>query len=274
MGGLFEEAHRLALEGLELARRAGDRTWEWPLLTAVVEDLYMLGRWDEALQIPDQLPNHDDAISARLDAVTETLKIRLARGDAAGVDRDLATMERLAHRAGDAREQRGIAAGRASILRDRGDVEAAYDALQSATTTLGSLTDSANQFFFVESAEALLALGRFDELDTFLGQGAELAGHGYAPCIRAEISRLNGQLAGRQGQVKNAVAFFDEAERVFRDLAVPFRLAVTLLEHAEALPDGNGADTRRGEALEAFERLNAQRWVERGSISQASNQAV
>jgi class 3 adenylate cyclase/tetratricopeptide (TPR) repeat protein len=266
MGGRFEEAHRLARDGLELARRGGDRTWEWPLLTSVVEDLYMLGRWDEALQIPDQLPNHDDAISARLDAVTETLKIRLARGDAAGVDRDLATIERLANWAGDAREQRGIAVGRASVLRDRGDVESAYNALQSATATLGSLTDSADQFFFVESAEALLALGRFDELEAFLGRGPELIGHGHAPCIRAEISRLNGQLAARQGQVRNAVAFFQEAERVFRGLAVPFRLAVTLLEHAEALPDADAADTRREEALEAFERLKARRWVERASM--------
>ncbi|MGH3080486.1 MAG: hypothetical protein ACRDNH_05045 [Gaiellaceae bacterium] len=53
---------------------------------------------------------------------------------------------------------------------------------------------------------------------------------------------------------------------MFRELAVPFPLGVTRLEHAEWLTvqgRPEEAELLFGEARELFERLDAKRWLER-----------
>ena len=52
---------------------------------------------------------------------------------------------------------------------------------------------------------------------------------------------------------------FDAAAKRFRELGVPFWLAVTLLEHGELTGDESLLD----EAREIFEELEARPWLER-----------
>jgi hypothetical protein len=59
---------------------------------------------------------------------------------------------------------------------------------------------------------------------------------------------------------------FKSAAGRFREMAVPFWMAVTLLEHAEWLVgQGRGSEGQPllAEAREIFERLKARPWVER-----------
>jgi hypothetical protein len=59
---------------------------------------------------------------------------------------------------------------------------------------------------------------------------------------------------------------FAEAEKTFRELAIPFWLAVTLLEHAEWLAmsgQAGEAEPLFAEARPIFQRLRAQPWLER-----------
>jgi hypothetical protein len=55
------------------------------------------------------------------------------------------------------------------------------------------------------------------------------------------------------------------AEAAFRDLDVPFWLAVTLLEHGEL----TGDETRLAEAREIFGRLEAAPWLARLAVASA-----
>ena len=58
-------------------------------------------------------------------------------------------------------------------------------------------------------------------------------------------------------------AGFDTATRLFRQLEIPFSLAVTLLEHAE-LTD---SEASLAEARQIFEQLGAKPWIERVSAA-------
>ena len=44
-----EDAYTIVQPAVELARRVGDRPWEWSLTLNGVDSLISLGRWDEAL---------------------------------------------------------------------------------------------------------------------------------------------------------------------------------------------------------------------------------
>ena len=62
------------------------------------------------------------------------------------------------------------------------------------------------------------------------------------------MARMDGNAAG-----------FEAAAAIFRELSLPFWLAVTLLEHGEL----TGDQSSLAEAREIFERLEARPWLER-----------
>ena len=76
------------------------------------------------------------------------------------------------------------------------------------------------------------------------------------PYLDAHVMRLRARIEG------DSMRYTAAAER-FRKLDLPFWLAVTQLEHAELLGDGDEAHGLRAEAREVFERLGAVPWVER-----------
>jgi hypothetical protein len=59
---------------------------------------------------------------------------------------------------------------------------------------------------------------------------------------------------------------FKGAAGLFREIAVPFYMAVTLLEHGEWLVEQDRSEEAKpflAEAREVFERLRARPWLER-----------
>jgi hypothetical protein len=85
------------------------------------------------------------------------------------------------------------------------------------------------------------------------------------PSLGALVHRARARLAD---SAERATAELAAAEATFRDLGLPFWLAVTRLEHAEVLAaEGRGEDAERmaAEAHATFAELRAQPWVERAA---------
>jgi hypothetical protein len=87
------------------------------------------------------------------------------------------------------------------------------------------------------------------------------------PLYRALRARFRGRL--EQGSA--AAASFREAEQVYESLGAQFPLAVTQLEHAEALGAGQECETLCAAARAVFERLGAGPWLERADALDAAS---
>ena len=105
---------------------------------------------------------------------------------------------------------------------------------------------------FVEALEAASALGDSAKVEELLGTIEALRPGERPPLLEAHAHRFRAKLTG-------AESGFRSAEALFRELEIPFDLAVTLLEHGEAA--GNEALVL--EAREIFERLGATPWLAR-----------
>jgi ATP/maltotriose-dependent transcriptional regulator MalT len=84
--------------------------------------------------------------------------------------------------------------------------------------------------------------------------------------LQAQAARFRAAVAARNGDAQEAERLFKQAAGRFRELSVPFYLAVAQLEHAEWLTAQGRADEAEellAEAHEAFERLRATPWLER-----------
>ena len=82
--------------------------------------------------------------------------------------------------------------------------------------------------------------------------------------------RFRARLAARRADSNEAARLFKGAAGLFRELAFPFYLAVTLLEQGDWLP---ALDRRQdsepllAEARDIFERLEARPWLDRTQTS-------
>ncbi len=86
------------------------------------------------------------------------------------------------------------------------------------------------------------------------------------PYLRAHSARFEARLAAAQNEHELAYPSFEAAVQAFRDLGLPFQLAITLLEQSEWLIGrGRGAEAeqRLEEAKAIFERLQARPWLDR-----------
>ncbi|MDQ4005729.1 MAG: AAA family ATPase, partial [Actinomycetota bacterium] len=79
----WAEALPVAEDGLELARRRGDRQWEWGMLTMIAGAFFARGDWDAALEFAAEVPHLEQVPATRFAAAELVLiipAIRLARG--------------------------------------------------------------------------------------------------------------------------------------------------------------------------------------------------
>jgi hypothetical protein len=99
-----------------------------------------------------------------------------------------------------------------------------------------------------------------------------------SPYLRAIGARFGARRAAGQGDSVTASAGFVAAADLFRDMEMPFQLAVVELEHAEWLvADGrlDEAVQPAADARETFERLRAMPWLKRlDRLLQGAPQAV
>jgi len=121
----------------------------------------------------------------------------------------------------------------------------------------------------VEAIEAALALADGKRADELLAS-VETGPPGLRPpFLEAQANRFRARLGGTD---EAAVAGFEAAAARFRELDIPFWLAVTQLEHAEWLTDAGKpgeAEPLFAEARAVFERLEASPWLDRASRTAA-----
>jgi hypothetical protein len=119
---------------------------------------------------------------------------------------------------------------------------------------------------FVAGIDAALSSGDLEAADELLGM-IEAYPPGKQPqFLQAHAMRFRARLADRRGDPADVGALFKGAAGLFREIAVPFYMAVTLLEHGEWLGRTDRSDEATplfDEAREVFEGLQAKPWLER-----------
>ena len=265
----YEEAADNIREGISLARRVGNRYWEWTLLGQVYP-LFAIGRWDETLALTSELSVEDwtEARQAFMGFASVGVLVHVHRGELDDASRIVSEFTDLATSA-DLQEQAGYGCGKSSLLLARGDPVAALelaDAAFAVRDSMGITVEYVKEAFVI-AVEAALQLGDLDKVEDLLGAVDGLPPGRYPQILRAQSSRFKGRISPRREKgSEETERLFKGAAGLFRELAVPFYLAVTQLEHAEWLAGQGRRDETEpllAEAREIFERLEAKPWLER-----------
>jgi hypothetical protein len=238
-------------------RRRGARAYEWSVMAETSYPLFMLGRWDEAVVAFAEVP--EDRL---LDALTTSFlssipEIRIHRGDVAGAVSLLATYASLGESV-DLQDKTGYDAAATAVARAEGQFQEALE-LGSTTTEVARAVSEANQSTkqaVVEAIEAALALENRVAAERLVAAIEAVPPGLRSPYLSAQALRFRGRLAALDDA---ATENHEAAAKRFRDLKIPFWLAVTLLEHGELTGDSALLD----EAREIFEGLKATPWLER-----------
>ena len=263
-----EEAAAYLDEGIALARRVGDRYWEWNL-RGQVYTAFALGRWDDVLAITSELPEDEwldvRQLSVGLPAFGLQVQVHRGRYDEAQRIGDafsaLATSD-------DVQERGAHACGKAAFLLATGDPTAALELAEVAFDLRGTMGVS-SEFVkegFAIACSAALELGNLDRAEGLIAAIETLPPGKYPQLLRAQVARFKARIAALRGDAADAERLFRGATGLFRELAVPFHLAVAQLELAELLV-AHGRDDDAGPLLAevrgVFEHLAAEPWLER-----------
>ena len=264
----FEEAVSAAREGLALARRVGNRYWEWSF-AAQGYPFFALGLWDEELELREQLPE-DDWTQARLAFAglpTPLVPLFVHRGRIGEADElmdmlaELATSDDIQERI---QSQSGMA--RLHLAHGRpGDALASAEAGLGERSSIGISSESIKEAF-VTAVEAALELDDVAKAEELIAIVDALPPGRSPQFLQAHSSRFRARLASRRGDREEAERLFKRATGLFRELSIPLYLAVTLLEQAEWLIGQDRRDDAElplADARELFERLGAEPWLER-----------
>jgi class 3 adenylate cyclase/tetratricopeptide (TPR) repeat protein len=265
----YREALEYLEEALALARKAGERLREWELLSETTYPLFMTGRWAESMAAYDQIPEDQvGSVGILLSPLTSILEIHLHRGNLQQA-RHVFSLYRRLETTADLQEQACYAGGLSAMrLAERdfaGALEAGQQAVEAARV-LGAGQQAVKQGF-VCGIEAALALGDSGAAWALLGTLRSLRKGHRPPYLEAQAARLEARLESPNPSAERG---FRRAAALFRELEIPFWLAVTLLEHGEwlARTDRAGdAEPLLAEAHQIFERLEAKPWLERLAIA-------
>jgi class 3 adenylate cyclase/tetratricopeptide (TPR) repeat protein len=256
----YRDALSYLEESLGLVQRLGSRPFEWAVLAERTYPLFMLGRWDEAVEAAEQFTQEMvDSGGVVLSLLTGPLEIYLQRGQLDKA-RNLHSMFSRLESSTDLQELSCFFAARASLRRAEGSLEPALldgkKALEAART-LGTGQQAAKQAV-VAALEAAIASSKPAETEELVSYAQSEPPGRRSPYLEAQATRFRGRLSGDGADL-------DAAARLFRELEIPFWLAVTLLEHAEL----TGDEVSLGEAREIFESLQARPWLERAAHASA-----
>jgi hypothetical protein len=227
------------------------------------------GKWDEVLDMAGALP--PQAVEESRMAANAFLGvvpfIHINRGDLAAATASRA-MFRGAEVSADLQERAANAVGAAALARAEGRDEEAFEHAKEAFAIRGmmGIGHEAVKDAFVEGVEAALALARLDEAEEMLAIVEQLSPGRRPQYVEAHARRFRSRMAILRNDTPNIEQGFKNATGMFREMVVPFWMAVTLLEHGEWLVDQSRAPDARAlldEARAVFEQLGAVPWLER-----------
>jgi len=265
--GGFEEELGLVEAGLALARKVGVTGWETKFLADRVAILGLFGRWDEALLAGEEAGTDPEA--ARLPAAlmerTWLSLIHAVRGDLerAEAERHADVLEASE----DIQAVSGLEVAQAWIHFYSGEYEEAIASAMRAIETRGQTGMTVHvEASYVVAADAALALGGLSRAKASLAEMRAVPAGEASPYLRAQLARLDANVAAREGDPEAAGRGFLEAVAGFRQQGLRFELAVALAEQGDWVA-GEGRPEEAGpilaEALEIFEDLRATWWLDR-----------
>jgi tetratricopeptide (TPR) repeat protein len=249
-------------EALALTRKLGNRPEEWAVLAERTYALYMLGRWDEAQATGVEFTQEQiDTGGVLLSLLQSGVEIHIQRGDLDGAHRVFSMFSRL-EESTDVQERSMFLVTRACLHRAEGRPREALadgEATIETARTFGGLSFQGVKQAIIEAVEAAFTLGEAAKIEELLSSIETVPAGSRPPYLDAQARRFRARLAGDG-------AGYEAAAEQFRQLAIPFWLAVTLLEHGELLV-GQGqpseAEPLLAEASTIFEQLQARPWLER-----------
>jgi hypothetical protein len=119
---------------------------------------------------------------------------------------------------------------------------------------------------YVLAVDAALALGDGERADRIVATVEEIGAGGRPQSLTAHAMRHRALLAASADDDDRADQLFRQAAALFRELAMPFPMAVTLLDHGSRLA-GSGASAEAAPLLETaaevFASLEARPWLGR-----------
>jgi class 3 adenylate cyclase/tetratricopeptide (TPR) repeat protein len=256
----YAEALELTDRALQHARRVGDRPWEGQMLAGPISGLILLGRWGEAASRVDEAESFPGA--AQL--VIHLVAIDCWRGDLASARERLEQYSDLRD-SEDMQARGGYTLHEAMVLRMEGKPGAGIETLEPLLARREELgvTFLIVKLSLVEAVEDAFDLGDAAKVDQLLGLIETLRPGERPPLLEAHAYRFRARQSGEE-------AGFATAEAKFRELEMPFWLALTQLEHSEWLIGESREDDAEPllkEAREIFERLEARPYLERADAA-------
>ena len=266
-GDRYEEAATYVRDGLAFARRVGNRYQEL-LFLAQTYAFFALGDWEELVQMASLLPREQWAdyrqAFGTVMSVHVVCNVHMGRLDEA---EEFSALLAELRESDDTQERAAYCCGQARVLLAKGDAEGALRMAEVAIAVREEM--GVGQEYvkegLVAAFEAACELRDVDKLQELLAVIDTLPPGNRPQFLRAQSLRFRAQLAGLTSDA-DAERLFKGATGLFRELAMPFYLAVTELEHAQWLSEqsrGDEAEPLLTEAKEIFERLGAAPWLDR-----------
>ena len=269
----FDLTDSRVAEGVAIARRTGDRQWEASLTGGAVLAQWMLGRWDEAVEMAAAA--RELATTSWIEALLlELVLIHCGRGELAEAR---AVMEggSVTEDSGDS--QTVVARGRitAHLLRAEGALEQALETAEQAFAVARAAfgpTSTLYKTAFEEVLECAMSAGRPERVHELLALLDPLRPGQVTPQLRAIQTRYRGRLAAATGE-DGAAEALAVAERYYAELDMRFHAAACRIERAECLA-GRGHTEEAEElipaAREVFLELRARPWLARADAAGAT----
>jgi class 3 adenylate cyclase/tetratricopeptide (TPR) repeat protein len=264
----YDDSIQINEQGLELARRRGDRGWEQAFISHLRGDRTMLGQWDEVLPTEDELADvsRADVTQGGLDILSTGVMINLQRGELEEAKRIVSHFP--PEPSAEIQEKAAYSLVRASLSLAEGRPSEAMAAAAEVFERLPELTTdhAVTKLVFVEELEAAFDLGDLDAVERRLRWFRQLPPADRGPFLQAHAERFAARLAAARGRTDDVERGFKRAGALLREMGARFWLGVVLLEHGTWLAEtGRTADAEPllDEAREIFERLEARPWLER-----------
>jgi class 3 adenylate cyclase/tetratricopeptide (TPR) repeat protein len=250
-------------ESLALSQRLGHRPYEWAAIAERTYPLYMLGRWNDVLQTADEFTQEQvDSGGVVLGVLQAGVETHVNRGEVDDARRIHAMFARL-EQSTDVQDQAMYAGATAALRLAEGRYDEAL-AAGAATIDFASILGANFQGVktgVVVALEAASATGDKTRVEELLSWVEGLAPGNRSAFLGGHARRIRARLEQDPSELEAAV-------RTFRELDIPFGLAVALLDHAEL----TGSEASLAEARELFERLGAEPWVARAATSVPTQQ--
>jgi tetratricopeptide (TPR) repeat protein len=255
----YDEVRALMEPALELARRIGDRNFELWLVAGQARLAAEAGEWEEARRVVDEIRGSGELSLTASALLLFIVPVFVNQGKLDQAHEILDGLSEL--RYSEELQSRSQYAWAESVLfRAEGDFEAALTAASRSTQSRHEIGIASVKVGLVEELEAAMSIDRAKAGD-LVSDLERLRPGESTPFLAAHAARFRARLspAGAEQGFASALAGF-------RELAMPFWIAVTLLEQAEwltASARGVEAAPMLVEAEEIFDRLHARPWQDR-----------